>query len=557
MFSGSKIQLLVFSLTAILTTLFSCISIQGGILNAGALPENTILLDFHGSSCAPCQAMRPVIAQLKQAGYPVRSINVDQEPLMADRFGVQRIPCFVMISAGKVVARTEGLTTLDRLSRMCRDGINDALRTRQIAEADYRVGTQGSSREALASYTGRNDETTRTEAIRQQFPNLSNPTGPSSNSAKPIYIPPVAEEVLVRNSAGSSYNSTTCPVNRSSAGNLSPKRLLASSVRIRVRTATTLSSGSGTLIDCRQNRALVLTCGHLFRDYQKENGGVIEVDMFGDRPLQNVPGVYIFHDIKSDLGLISIPVSYPVQTIPVAPSGFRLAVGSPAASSGCDNGNVPTVKACQITTINRFQGPANVQATGGPIEGRSGGGLFSQEGFLVGVTSASIPGENQGLYCFFPAIHELLTRRNLNEIYAQPRNESLQLADAEKVDMPKEMPTRPTMIQWTDLPMSVSGQRNSAEHSNLSRLQENPARNATASSSSAGSSGSSSAGSSGGANAANFNENANGAIDFSNIPGYTSNTNVNSAAAESDNTNYIKSRPQNVRPERPQWPPLW
>ena len=227
MFSGSKIQLLTAMGAAILTTVISCVSLQGGVLIAGQTPENTILLDFHGSSCPPCQAMRPIIAQLKESGYPVRSINVDQEPLMADRFGVQRIPCFIMISAGKIVARTEGLTSLDRLARMCQDGINDALRTRRVAEADYRINngerisSPATPQAALAAYSGTtrsaNQVATRTEAIRNQFSRDSVARLNPNASVSPIYIPPVAEEVLVRNPAGASANQATNSANNLAA----------------------------------------------------------------------------------------------------------------------------------------------------------------------------------------------------------------------------------------------------------------------------------------------------------------------------------------------------
>ena len=82
-------------------------------------PANTVLLDFYGSQCPPCRAMRPVIEQLKQAGYPVRSINVNEEPIMAQKYGITNIPCFIMISDGRVVSRTVGMTSANNLASIC------------------------------------------------------------------------------------------------------------------------------------------------------------------------------------------------------------------------------------------------------------------------------------------------------------------------------------------------------------------------------------------------------------------------------------------------------
>ena len=43
-------------------------------------------------------------------------------------------------------------------------------------------------------------------------------------------------------------------------------RLLAASVRLRIDDPDGHSTGSGTIIDARAGEALVLTCGHIFRD---------------------------------------------------------------------------------------------------------------------------------------------------------------------------------------------------------------------------------------------------------------------------------------------------
>ena len=369
-------------------------------------PANTVLLDFYGTYCPPCRAMRPVIEQLKKAGYPVRSINVNEEPATAQKFGVTNIPCFMMVSDGRVVARRVGITAANELASICQKGINDAYasqRKRAVAQSNA--------------------------------PKINNQRTPSN-----VQIIPVSKN--------KTENERSPLIESNSSNLLAPERLLASTVRIRVKTSV-CDHGTGTIIDSRNKRALILTCGHLFREYAKEHGGRIEVDLFGESPLQNVEAKYICHDEESDLGLICIEIDHPVAVIPVAPLNYQALRGSAVASAGCDNGRLPTVQPSQIVAINKCLGPANMYASGASVQGRSGGGLFSKDGYLIGVTLANVPGENQALYSSYPAIHELLNKQRLAAVISSPRNDSVKLAKNDMIYMPKTMPKPEMNLQLT------------------------------------------------------------------------------------------------------------
>ena len=79
--------------------------------------------------------------------------------------------------------------------------------------------------------------------------------------------------------------------------------LLASTVRIRVADAGGASYGSGTIIDVHQREALVLTCGHLFRDSAGQ--GKITVDLFVRGQSHSAPAQLVRYDLDRDLGLVS------------------------------------------------------------------------------------------------------------------------------------------------------------------------------------------------------------------------------------------------------------
>jgi thioredoxin 2 len=75
--------------------------------NAG-LP---LLVDFYSPTCGPCLAMHPIVDNLarRRAGeIMVVRINVDQNPQIAARFGIQGVPTFLIIHKGRERGRTVG-----------------------------------------------------------------------------------------------------------------------------------------------------------------------------------------------------------------------------------------------------------------------------------------------------------------------------------------------------------------------------------------------------------------------------------------------------------------
>ncbi len=88
--------------------------------------------------------MDSTVSGLLAEGYPVRRVNVDQERNLANRYGVQGIPCFVMVVNGREVDRTVGVTDSGRLEAMfTRNGVspevNAAPRNRREALPQRRV----------------------------------------------------------------------------------------------------------------------------------------------------------------------------------------------------------------------------------------------------------------------------------------------------------------------------------------------------------------------------------------------------------------------------------
>ena len=187
-----------------------------------------------------------------------------------------------------------------------------------------------------------------------------------------------------------------------------PTPLITSSVKLRVDGANGHDWGTGTIIDVRQSsnsptgqEALILTCGHIFRASQGQ--GNVEVHLYGENSTVRVYGRCLdYDDSELDLALVAIAPPGPVRAVAIAPEGYRIQPGQQTWSVGCDSGGNPTVQTHQIMSVDRISRPGMrvpfhyVQVSGAPVGGRSGGGLFSAEGYLIGVCNTGDPTVNDG-----------------------------------------------------------------------------------------------------------------------------------------------------------------
>jgi thioredoxin 1 len=71
-----------------------------------------VLADFWAEWCGPCKMLSPVIEEIaaEQAErVKVVKVNVDNNPQLAARFGIQSIPMLLYFADGKVIHQTVGV----------------------------------------------------------------------------------------------------------------------------------------------------------------------------------------------------------------------------------------------------------------------------------------------------------------------------------------------------------------------------------------------------------------------------------------------------------------
>ena len=131
-------------------------------------------------------------------------------------------------------------------------------------------------------------------------------------------------------------------------------------------------------------------------------------------------GERVWFDLTRDVGLVTIRTPGPVAVARLAPPDYKSYPGHAGGERRLQRRRSPTVQHSQVNKLNRFQGPPNLTVAGQPVNGRSGGGLFSSEGYVIGVCNARDPDEQQGLFAAPAAIYAELDRDQLAFVYKSP-----------------------------------------------------------------------------------------------------------------------------------------
>lgn len=82
--------------------------------------DKAVLIDFWAGWCGPCRMIAPTIEAVaaEVTDKVVGKVNVDEEPELAQRYGIMSIPTLVVIKDGNVVRRAVGVQSKQAILKL-------------------------------------------------------------------------------------------------------------------------------------------------------------------------------------------------------------------------------------------------------------------------------------------------------------------------------------------------------------------------------------------------------------------------------------------------------
>lgn len=86
-----------------------------------------VLVDFYADWCGPCKEVPPILKKVKKEvkGVRIVKVNVDNNPLIASRFNVNRLPTVIVFKDGEPIWTHEGVFCPEELKMVLRSRMNE------------------------------------------------------------------------------------------------------------------------------------------------------------------------------------------------------------------------------------------------------------------------------------------------------------------------------------------------------------------------------------------------------------------------------------------------
>ncbi|MFH1311700.1 MAG: thioredoxin [Candidatus Eisenbacteria bacterium] len=82
--------------------------------------EGVVLVDFWAPWCAPCRVVSPVVEEIAESmgdSMKVCKVNVDENPVSSQKYGIRAIPTLIVFKGGDEAARMVGVRPREEIEK--------------------------------------------------------------------------------------------------------------------------------------------------------------------------------------------------------------------------------------------------------------------------------------------------------------------------------------------------------------------------------------------------------------------------------------------------------
>lgn len=79
--------------------------------------EGPVLIEFYADWCGPCKTQLPVLKQAAEEACDVKfcRVDIDEDPQLAERFGVTQVPTMLVMNGEKIFRTITGFHPLEEI----------------------------------------------------------------------------------------------------------------------------------------------------------------------------------------------------------------------------------------------------------------------------------------------------------------------------------------------------------------------------------------------------------------------------------------------------------